>query len=136
MEPAKPPVVKAKSSDEQAVAGAKVERVVLEVEPGIVVPVLLLIPEKLTGKAPVVVCLASAGKAGFLKERAGELEKLIRGGTIVVLPDLRGTGETRAGGHGPGGSDLSVHLQLFGETILGERLRALRSDSPRGQTQG
>jgi hypothetical protein len=124
----KPPIVKAQSTDEQAVAGARVERVVLEVEPGIVVPVLLLSPEKVSGRAPAVVCLAQTGKAGFLKERAGELEKLVRGGTIVVLPDLRGTGESRSGSpHGPGGSDLSVHLQLFGETLLGERLRDLRS---------
>ncbi|MBY0521821.1 MAG: acetylxylan esterase [Gemmataceae bacterium] len=120
--PAKPPVVKASATDEQPAAGAKVERIVLEVEPGIVVPVLVLTPAKMTGRAPVVVGLAQSGKAGFLKERAGELEKLVKGGTIVVLPDLRGTGDTRAGD-----TDLSTNLQLFGETLLGQRLRDLRS---------
>src|SRR5262249_61089638 len=36
--PARPPVVKSKSMYEQPVAGANSERIVLEVEPGIVVP--------------------------------------------------------------------------------------------------
>jgi hypothetical protein len=120
--PARPPVVKAQTADDQPVAGARVERIVLEVEPDIVVPVVILTPTKLTGRAPVVIGLAQSGKAGFLKERAAELQKLVQGGTMVVLPDVRGTGETRSGD-----TDLSVNLQLFGETLLGERLRDLRS---------
>src|SRR5262249_53838952 len=72
--------------------------------------------------APTVIGLAQAGKAGFLKERAGELQKLVAAGAIVVLPDVRGTGDTRAGD-----TDLSTNLQLFGETLLGERVRDLRS---------
>jgi hypothetical protein len=120
--PAKPPLVKATAPDEQFTGGAKVERVILEVEPGIVVPVVVLTPAKLTGKAPVIIGLAHAGKAGFLKDRAADLVKLVQGGAIVVLPDLRGTGETRQGD-----TDLSVNLQLFGETLLGERVRDLRS---------
>src|SRR5439155_20390272 len=107
---------------DQLVGGARVERILLEVEPGIVVPVIVLTPAKRTGLAPVVVGLAQSGKAGFLKERPGELQQLIQGGAIVVLPDVRGTGETRAGD-----TDLSVNLQLFGETLLGERLRDLSS---------
>lgn len=120
--PASPPVVKAITTDDQPVAGARVERIILEVEPGIVVPVMVLVPAKGTGRAPVVIGLAQGGKAGFLKERAGELQKLVQGGTMVILPDVRGTGETRAGD-----TDLSTNLQLHGETLLGERLRDLRS---------
>jgi dienelactone hydrolase len=128
--PSRPPVVRAKSTDDQPVAGARVERIVLEVEPGIVVPVILLTPVKRTGRLPAVIGLAQAGKAGFLKERADEVATLLRGGTAVVLPDLRGTGETCAGdARGPESDDtnLSVHVQLFGETLLGQRLRDLRS---------
>jgi dienelactone hydrolase len=120
--PARPPVVKQTATDDQLVGGGKVERIVLEVEPGTVVPVMVLTPAKRTGKAPVVVGLAQSGKAGFLKERSAELQKLLQGGAIVVLPDVRATGETRSGD-----TDLSVNLQLFGETLLGERLRDLRS---------
>jgi hypothetical protein len=128
--PARPPVVKARATDAQTVAGATVERVVLEVEPGIVVPVLILVPVKRTDAAPVVIGLAQVGKAGFLKERADEIQKLVQGGTAVVLPDLRGTGEARSGssrGKNSSGTNQSVHEQLFGETLVGERLRDLRS---------
>jgi hypothetical protein len=128
--PAQPPAVKAKSADDQPVAGARVERLILETEPGIVVPVVVLTPVKRTGKAPVVIGLAQGGKAAFLKDRAGELHKLIQGGTAVVLPDLRGIGETHSGGgQGQSSTDtnLSTHVELFGETLLGERLRDLRS---------
>src|SRR5262249_34325051 len=75
--PMRAPVVKSQSTDDQPLAGAKVERIILEVEPGIIVPMLVLTPVKLTGRAPVVVGLSQSGKAGFLKERAGELQKLV-----------------------------------------------------------
>jgi dienelactone hydrolase len=128
--PAGPPVVRSQAIDSRPVAGARVERIVLEVEPGIVVPLLVLTPVARAGRAPAVVAVSQAGKAGFVRERADELRALVRGGTVVVLPDLRGTGETRSGGgRGRDGADtnLSVHLELFGETLLGERLRDLRS---------
>ena len=126
--PAQQAVVAARSIDEDTVAGVRIERVALEVEAGIVVPLLVLRPDGLKGRLPVVVCLARAGKAGFLKERAGELEQLVRAGTVVVLPDLRGTGEVGTGeAHGPAGANLSAHVHLFGETLLGQRLRDLRS---------
>jgi dienelactone hydrolase len=128
--PARPPVVKSHTTDEGPVAGAKVERIVLEVEPGIVVPVIVLAPVKRARRAAVVVGLAQAGKAGFLKHRASELQKLVRAGAIVVLPDLRGTGESRSGnsrGKNSADTNLSVHLHLFGETLPGQRLRDLRS---------
>ncbi len=120
--PARPPIVQSQAVDDQPASGARVERIVLEVEPGIVVPLVVLAPARLAGRAPVVIGLAQTGKAGFLKERAGELRKLVGAGTTVVLPDVRGTGETRSGD-----TDLSVNLQLFGETLLGERVRDLRS---------
>src|SRR5262249_18427065 len=104
--PAKPNVVKAQAGDDASASAAKVERLILEVEPGIVVPVLILGSGKQNGRAPVVIGLAQSGKAGFLKERAAELQKLVQGGTIVVLPDVRGTGETRSGD-----TDLSTNLQ-------------------------
>jgi cephalosporin-C deacetylase-like acetyl esterase len=119
---AKSPVIKATAVDDQPIAGAKVERIVLEVEPGIVVPVLVLSPAKQLDKVPVVIGLAQSGKAGFLKERSTELQKLIQSGVMVVLPDVRGIGESRADD-----IDLTTNLQLFGETLLGQRLRDLRS---------
>jgi dienelactone hydrolase len=128
--PAARPVVKTTAIAPESVAGAKVERVVLEVEPGIVVPLVVLSPAKAAGKAPAVVGLSQAGKVAFVQQRASELLKLLDSGAMVVLPDLRGTGETRTGsshGRTSSGTNLSVHEQLFGETLLGQRLRDLRS---------
>lgn len=126
--PAKAPVVQAK--DAQTIDNVNVERLVLEVEPGIVVPVTVIAAPKRARQAPVVIGLAQAGKAGFLKERSADLRKLVDAGVIIVLPDLRGTGETQVGtsrGKDSSGTNHSVHVQLFGETLLGQRLRDLRS---------
>ncbi len=128
--PAKAPIVKSAATDARSVAGTTVERILLEVEPDIVVPILVLTPQKGSGRAPVVIALAEAGKAAFLKDRGADLQKLVQGGTIVVLPDLRGGGETRSGssrGRESNETNLSVYEELFGETLLGERLRDLRS---------
>lgn len=110
--------------------GATVERIVVEVEPGMLVPVVLLAPKAAKGRAPAVVGVARAGKAAFLKQRADDLQKMIAAGTIVVLPDVRGTGESSSGadsGRTSRDTDISVNLQVFGETLLGQRLRDLRS---------
>jgi cephalosporin-C deacetylase-like acetyl esterase len=114
----------------ETMAGMKIERVKLEVEPDMTIPVLILSPIKNQAKGPVVIGLSHNGKAGFLKNRADELAKLIQAGAVVVLPDLRGIGETASGNaYGPNTTDTnnSVYVQLFGETLLGERLRDLRS---------
>jgi len=127
---AKAASVVSQSTDEPGIAGARVERIVLESEPGFVIPVLVLKPVKSAKQSPVVVGLAGSGKMGFLKERSAEVQKLLQAGAIVVLPDLRGTGETRSGssrGRDSSDTDHSVHLQVFGETLLGGRLRDLRS---------
>ena len=128
--PAAAPVVKASATDGQSVAGAKIERIVLEVEPGCVVPLLVLRATTASGRRPVVLGLAQAGKAGFLKDRAEDVQRLLQSGAIVVLPDLRGTGESRSGssrGMDSAATNHSAQLQLFGETLVGERLRDLRS---------
>jgi cephalosporin-C deacetylase-like acetyl esterase len=120
---------KAKEAGTAALPGAAVRRVSLEVEPGIVVPVLLLVPE---GKkdVPVVIGLAQAGKAGFLKNRGDVIAGLLKQGVAVCLPDVRGTGETRPGdGRGRTSSATSISSTewMLSQTLLGSRLRDLRS---------
>lgn len=136
--PAKP-VVKSQATDEQSPTGMKVERLVLETEAGIVVPVIVLSPAKANGKVPVVVGFAQAGKAGFLKERSEDVLKLVKGGAVVVLPDLRGTGESRSGtsgGRDSSRTDHSTYVQMHGETMVGQRLRDLRSVLAYVRTRG
>jgi hypothetical protein len=59
-----------------------------------------------------------------------QIAELLEGGAVVCLPDLRGLGESSAGGSvGPRsiGTTLSCREQVLGQTLLGARLRDLRS---------
>lgn len=116
--------------DENTYHNVHVLRMTLDVEPGVVIPFLLLSPNEPQGRKPLVIAIAHAGKAGFFKSRAAELNQLLKAGVCVALPDLRGTGETAAGasrGRDSGDTDRSVRLQLFGETAIGQRLRDVRA---------
>src|SRR5207253_8514504 len=62
---ADPKLMEGKTED---VPVGKLARFALEVEPGIVVPFLLITPKDAKGKSPAVVMVAQAGKAAFLKE--------------------------------------------------------------------
>jgi hypothetical protein len=108
-----------------------VERVALEVDRGVHVPLLLLIPtEAARERPPVVVAFSQEGKQTFLKGRAADVADLLRGGAAVCLPDLRGTGETHPGdgrGRQSTATGLASTRLMLGGTLLGERLRDLRS---------
>jgi hypothetical protein len=116
--------------DRKDVAGAVMERLVLQVEKEICVPALLLLPRDNKERAPVVVAICEEGKQAFLKERAGEAAALLAKGVALCVPDLRGTGETALNDE-PGRhrwtTDLSSTSLMLGETMLGARLRDLRA---------
>jgi dienelactone hydrolase len=114
----------------EVVEGAKLERIALETEPGITVPLLLLTPAASDRRAPVAVIFAQPGRAVILKERAEVIRSLLKAGVAVCLPDLRGTGESRAGTGADRTSSrtsLSQTEQILGRTVLGNQLRDLRS---------
>jgi cephalosporin-C deacetylase-like acetyl esterase len=129
VEPKAAPTVTSEGS--KKVGDFTVERLVLKVEPGIFVPALLLLPpHPPSGKMPVVVAFAQHGKQAFLKERAEGIAGLLQGGAAVCLPDLRGTGETRPGDSRDRTSavtSLSATEWMLGQTLVGSRLRDLRS---------
>jgi len=109
-----------------------VGRLSLEVESGIVVPVLLLQPlgPKRGERLPCVVAVAQGGKAGFLRHRAGPIAELLAGGAAVCLPDLRGLGETKPEGSRERWGAITAHAStelMLGGTTVGARLRDLRS---------
>lgn len=96
------------------------EAIALTVEPGITVPMILLHPLlPASAQPPVVVAVAEEGKDLFLARRGEELEALLKGGVAVCLVDVRGTGET--------GSASPNTALVLGDTLLGERLRDLRT---------
>lgn len=125
------PVPKGRSQDSQQLGSVAVERLHLGTEPGIVVPVLLLVPPRPKGeRLPVVVGVAQQGKQEFLRERTEAIAELLGAGIAVCLPDLRGTGETSPGegrGRNSAASGLSASELMLGQSLLGGRLRDLRS---------
>jgi cephalosporin-C deacetylase-like acetyl esterase len=127
----------------QRLDGAQVERIALEVEPGILVPLILLLPQPTadglsagrgtraaTGKAACVVAVSQSGKEAFLRNRSGEIGQLLAGGMAVCLPDVRGTGETNPDGSRQPWSAATAQSStelMLGGTMVGARLRDLRS---------
>ncbi|MBL7222986.1 MAG: hypothetical protein ISS72_03960 [Candidatus Brocadiae bacterium] len=111
--------------------GVTVLRLLLDSEPGIPLPLVLLVPEAKRGRrAPVVVAVAHAGKDELLRHRAEAIAGLLLGGVAVCLPDLRGLGETEPRGSrelwGAITAQSSTELMLGG-TCVGARLRDLRA---------
>ena len=112
------------------VPGAEVDAVSLTIEPGVTVPLLLLKPSSARGRRPVVVAVAEGGKDLFLAERSPEIQSLLKGGSAVCLPDLRGTGETSPDFRRDPDSTESIHantLLTLGDTLVGLRLKDLQT---------
>jgi dienelactone hydrolase len=126
--PANPKLIEGKKED---VPGGTLARFALEVEPGIIVPFLLIEPKDASGKMPVVVMVSSSGKQAFLKERGEAIAAFLKAGCAICLPDVRGTGESRPGDGSPGRTNsrtsISQTEQILGKTLLGSQLRDLRT---------
>ena len=111
---------------------ATVERIVLDVGRGVVVPVLLLVPPLGTeARPPVVLCISQEGKQAFLAERSGSIAEWLGGGAAVCLIDVRGTGETRPRDgtrrYDSASAAISEAEWMLGQTLIGSRLRDVRS---------
>lgn len=109
--------------------GYRVQKLVFQVEEGVVLPALLFVPEGApTGK---VLYVHEKGKAADAAP-SGAIELLVRSGKIVLAVDLRGTGETQRTGqryfqtdfHGPDGQDFYV-AYLLGRSYVGMRAEDL-----------
>jgi len=123
------PKVVASSDDSNLIAGARIQRVLLQVEEGIQLPVLIIRPDG-DQRSPVVVGLAQEGKSGFLKHRSSDLGELVAAGITIVLPDLRGAGEIsleRDRGRTSGDTSRSASELMLRGTMVGARLRDVRS---------
>ena len=115
------------------VQAARAEAITLTVEPGVVVPLFLLRPSARAVTRPrLVVGLAEGGKEAFLAERSAQIEALLKAGVALCLPDVRGTGETTPNSKFDlDGDAILEHIAgtevMLGETVLGQRLKDLRS---------
>jgi dienelactone hydrolase len=110
---------------------AKVEAISLEIEKDLLVPLLLLRPTAAAKtRPPVVVAISEGGKELFLSKGNRQIEALLKKGIAVCLPDVRGVGETKPDSRRD--PDSSENMQannelMLGETLLGRRLKDLRS---------
>jgi cephalosporin-C deacetylase-like acetyl esterase len=112
------------------IAGGEAEAISIEVEPGIIVPLLLLRPVKTQARLPVVVAVSESGKDRLLQTHAGEVQELLQRGVAVCLPDVRGTGETAPDTRrGPNSQEIALAATelMLGDTLLGKRLKDLRT---------
>jgi len=111
-------------------SGLWLEKAALEIEPGILVPLVTLGTSLGDSAQPMVLCVAQGGKGDFLSKRSEELAELLAGGAAVCLMDLRGTGETAlAGGRGRSSRSTAISATelMLGQPLLGSRLRDLRT---------
>jgi dienelactone hydrolase len=118
-------------SEETPIAGGgiRMEKIVVRYGTGSTgaVPMIVLRPADKMKISGVVIGIAQDGKAGFLKHRAETIAALLKANVAVCLPDLRGTGETSAGGRDrqSGGTSYSASLLMHGQTVPGVQLREL-----------
>ncbi|MFO0818126.1 MAG: hypothetical protein U1A77_09315 [Pirellulales bacterium] len=122
-------------STRDSMPGYSLERLPLITEPGIVVPTLLIWPQRSADqgagpKPSVVVAVAQQGKEAFLRERSPEIAKLLEANFAICLPDVRGVGETSPGearDRRSAATSISSSEWMLGQSLLGGRLRDLRS---------
>lgn len=127
-----PEAFKGETAKREIVDGITIERTKIQVDFDLTIPFLLLVPpraaESKDGPPPIVVGVSQAGKDAFLKHRAGVIAALLAGGAAVCLPDVRGTGETRASDSRDRTSAATAYSsseQMLGGTLVGARLRDL-----------
>src|SRR5207245_9795380 len=71
--------------------GYRIEKLIYESEPGIVIPSLLDVPDAGASRRAAVLMVTGDGKASSVTEA----EQFVTCGTVVLSMDARGTGETR-----------------------------------------
>ena len=92
--------------------GYSIEKLVIETEPGILLPGLLFLPPRPKGAR----CLYLHGEGKHVDAACdGSIEELVRRGSLVLAVDLRGIGETRASHR-----DVMVSY-LLGKSLVGMR---------------
>ncbi|MBK9168662.1 MAG: acetylxylan esterase [Bryobacterales bacterium] len=106
--------------------GYRIEKLVIDSEPGILLPGLLYVPASPAGRKPAVVAIDSRGKSAG----RAQWEAFVRTGFVVLAVDARGFGETRTeiARGGPfemyfGDYNTTMTAILLGKTMVGLRAR-------------
>jgi cephalosporin-C deacetylase-like acetyl esterase len=111
--------------------GYRIEKLVYESEPGILIPALLFVPNSMEARKPAVLFVQGRDKAADAGA-GGDIEKLVKAGHVVLAIDVRGSGETQVRQNPDTASDFyryfgdfesAMTTMLLGKTLVG--LRAL-----------
>lgn len=113
---------KAESMGEIGRDGYRIERILLQTEPGISVPGLLFIPARAAGPSAVTLWLDPRGKAAGA-EPGGPIEKRVLAGETIFAIDVRGWGESalpkaQRSGYGPWYQTF-MRAYLLGRSMMG-----------------
>lgn len=104
--------------------GYRIEKVLLESQPGIQIPTLVFVPSGGVEKRPAVFYVHSSGKAADAAPQ-GDMEALVREGYLVMAVDPRGWGESGV----PAGTGYSREYQLVQRAfLLGKTLVGMQVD--------
>ena len=101
-------------------SGYRIEKLTLDTEPGVVVPVLVLVADGAEGRRAATIVLDPRGKTAAVS--SPEVQALVRRGEIVLIPDLRGWGESAAAATNAGYSgqwQMSMRALLVGKNMPG-----------------
>jgi len=108
-----------------------IRRELLDVEPGITVPLMLIIPgQSNLIRHPLVLRIASDGIAGLLRRKHGEIATSLHEGKAIALVDVRGTGASLPGtdlGQQGAITAYSATELMLGHALLAAQLRDLRA---------
>ncbi|MDZ7260963.1 MAG: acetylxylan esterase [candidate division KSB1 bacterium] len=118
-------LIKSETLGQQTMGSVTIEKLVVETEPGIQVPTIILRPHKVRPERPWVLYLDPAGKLASLE--TGPVAHLVQQGYSVVILDYRGTGETistmrpvwKASSNE---HNLCYYGVFFGKPLLGQRV--------------
>lgn len=109
-----------------------IRRELLDVEPGITVPLLIIFPhqENRSARHALVVRIAPDGIAGMLHRQVAEFANLLRAGKAIALVEVRGSGASSSGtDHGQQGA-VTAHSAtelMLGHTLVAGQIRDLRA---------
>lgn len=132
VEPPRDAKVRPGSPAAETIGELLVRRELLDVEPGITVPVMVLSrqQENAAVKSPLVVCVAADGIGGVLRRRANLLGDWLGEGKSVAIVEVRGAGSTSPGDdHGQQGA-ITAHAAtqlMLGDPLVAGQLRDLRA---------
>jgi hypothetical protein len=109
-----------------------IRRELLDVEPGITVPLMIIFPRQgnMGVRHPLVIRIAPDGIAGILRRNADEIAASLHEGEVCAFVEVRGSGASSSGTDQGQQGAVTAHsgtALMLGHTLLVGQLRDLRA---------